>query len=85
MLFQTENLALEGKNSYRGTKGSGHTQLQTNADIIEAYKKHGYSKGARSIHMMLLYFDKLIITLELPTRIFHLSPPSSSQIHYYVL
>ena len=29
--------------------------------ILEAYKKHGYSKGARSIHMVLLYFDKSII------------------------
>ena len=34
-----ENLALEGKNPYRGTKGSGHTQLQTNADIIHMIGK----------------------------------------------
>lgn len=34
-----ENLALEGKNPYRGAKGSGHTQLQTNADIIHMIGK----------------------------------------------
>ena len=34
-----ENLALEGKNPYRGTKGSGHTQLQTNADIVHMIGK----------------------------------------------
>ena len=34
-----ENLALEGKNPYRGTKGTGHTQLQTNADIIHMIGK----------------------------------------------
>lgn len=34
-----ENLALEGKNPYRGTKGSGHTELQTNADIIHMIGK----------------------------------------------
>lgn len=34
-----ENLALEGKNPYRGTKGIGHTQLQTNADIIHMIGK----------------------------------------------
>lgn len=34
-----ENLALEGKNPYRGTKGSGHTQLQTNADLIHMIGK----------------------------------------------
>lgn len=34
-----ENLALEGKNPYRDTKGSGHTQLQTNADIIHMIGK----------------------------------------------
>ena len=34
-----ENLAFEGKNPYRGTKGSGHTQLQTNADIIHMIGK----------------------------------------------
>lgn len=34
-----ENLALEGKNPYRGTKGSGHTELQTNADIVHMIGK----------------------------------------------
>lgn len=34
-----ENLALEGKNPYRGTKGSGHTELQTSADIIHMIGK----------------------------------------------
>ena len=34
-----ENLSLEGKNPYRGTKGSGHTELQTNADIIHMIGK----------------------------------------------
>ena len=34
-----ENLAFEGKNPYRGTKGSGHTQLQTNSDIIHMIGK----------------------------------------------
>lgn len=34
-----ENLALEGKNPYRGPKGSGHTELQTNADIIHMIGK----------------------------------------------
>lgn len=34
-----ENLALEGENPYRGTKGSGHTQLQTNTDIIHMIGK----------------------------------------------
>lgn len=34
-----ENLALEGKNPYRDTKGSGHTELQTNADIIHMIGK----------------------------------------------
>lgn len=29
--------------------------------ILLAYKKHGYYKGARSIHMTLLHFDKPII------------------------
>ena len=34
-----EQLSLEGKNPYRGKKGSGHTQLQTNADIIHMIGK----------------------------------------------
>lgn len=34
-----EQLSLEGKNPYRGTKGTGHTQLQTNADIIHMIGK----------------------------------------------
>lgn len=34
-----ENLALEGKNPYRGTKGTGHTELQTNSDIIHMIGK----------------------------------------------
>ncbi|MBQ9029797.1 hypothetical protein IJ114_03480 [Candidatus Saccharibacteria bacterium] len=34
-----ENLALEGKNPYRGTKGAGHTELQTNSDIIHMIGK----------------------------------------------
>ena len=34
-----ESLAHEGKNPYRGTKGSGHTQLQTNADIMHMIGK----------------------------------------------
>lgn len=34
-----EQLSLEGKNPYRGTKGSGHTELQTNADIIHKIGK----------------------------------------------
>jgi len=34
-----EALSLEGKNPYRGTKGTGHTQLQTNADIIHMIGK----------------------------------------------
>ena len=34
-----EQLALEGKNPYRNSKGSGHTQLQTNADIMHMLGK----------------------------------------------
>ena len=34
-----EQLSLEGKNPYRGQKGSGHTQLQTNADIMHMLGK----------------------------------------------
>lgn len=34
-----EQLSLEGKNPYRGKKGSGHTQLQTNDDIIHMIGK----------------------------------------------
>ncbi len=34
-----EQLALEGKNPYRDKKGDGHTQLQTNADIIHMIGK----------------------------------------------
>ena len=34
-----EQLSLEGKNPYRGAKGSGHTQLQTSDDIIHMIGK----------------------------------------------
>ena len=34
-----EQLALEGKNPYRDKKGSGHTELQTNTDIIHMIGK----------------------------------------------
>ena len=34
-----EQLSLEGKNPYRGTKGIGHTELQTNSDIIHMIGK----------------------------------------------
>lgn len=34
-----EQLALEGKNPYRNKKGSGHTRLQTNDDIIHMIGK----------------------------------------------
>ena len=34
-----EQLALEGKNPYRDKKGDGHTELQTNADIIHMIGK----------------------------------------------
>jgi len=34
-----EQLSLEGKNPYRGKKGSGHTELQTNADMIHMIGK----------------------------------------------
>lgn len=34
-----EMLSLEGKNPYRGEKGSGHTELQTNADMIHMIGK----------------------------------------------
>lgn len=32
-------MSLEGKNPYRGKKGSGHTELQTNADMIHMIGK----------------------------------------------
>jgi len=35
----SEQLALEGKNPFRDKKGSGHTELQTNADIIHMIGK----------------------------------------------
>ena len=34
-----EQLALEGKNPYRNKKGSGHTELHTNADIMHMIGK----------------------------------------------
>ena len=34
-----EQLALEGKNPYRDAKGSGHTELQNNADIMHMIGK----------------------------------------------
>ena len=34
-----EQLALEGENPYRGKKGSGHTELQINADIMHMIGK----------------------------------------------
>ena len=29
--------------------------------ILEAYKKHGYTKGARGIHMAMLHFNEPVV------------------------
>ncbi len=64
-----EQISVLSKNPYRGQKGSGHTQLQTNVDII-----HMIGKLQQQIQYLeketdfLKKFSLTIISRKLPTR-----------------
>ncbi len=67
-----ENLAFEGKNPYRGTKGNGHTQLQTNSDIIHMIGK--LEQQVQYLEKQTDFLKKIFMTNELKT-----APHKSSQ------
>ena len=74
-----EALALSGKNPYRETKGNGHTQLQTNSDMI-----HMIGKLEQQIQYLEKETDFLKkFSLTTISRKFPTSAPKRAKIRYH--